>query len=76
VGHTSEVDVADEFGTLRVRILDLDVLIRLKEEAGRDKDRIALPVLRRTLEEQEKASKKEPPRPGTPDSNAPPAPSP
>jgi hypothetical protein len=70
VGHTSEVDVADEFGTLRVRILDLDVLIRLKEEAGRDKDRIALPVLRRTLEEQEKATKKEPPMPRTPDANA------
>jgi hypothetical protein len=69
--HSKEVDVADSLGMLRVRILDLDVLIRLKQEAGRDKDRAALPVLRRTLEEQLKATEREPPPPPAPDPNPP-----
>jgi predicted nucleotidyltransferase len=34
-----------------VRVLNLDRLIALKEEAGRDKDLAVLPTLRRTLEE-------------------------
>ena len=33
-----------------VRILDLDMLITLKEQLATDKDRAALPILRRTLE--------------------------
>ena len=40
---------------LRVRLVDLETLIALKEEAGRDKDKMVLPVLRRTLEEKGKA---------------------
>ena len=37
-----------------VRVLDLKTLIETKEEAGRDKDRAVLAILRRTLEEKEK----------------------
>ena len=37
-------------GNLRVRCLDLDAVIESKEQANRDKDRAALPILRRTLE--------------------------
>jgi len=42
-------------GRLKVRVLDLETLIRLKEEAGRDKDRAVLPILRRTLEEKSRS---------------------
>lgn len=38
-----------EVGGLRVRCLTLDAIIESKEQAGRDKDRAALPILRRTL---------------------------
>jgi hypothetical protein len=33
------------------RILDLAMLIVTKQEAGREKDKLVLPILRRTLEE-------------------------
>lgn len=36
---------------LRLRVLDLPELIRLKAEAGRPKDKLALPVLIAALEE-------------------------
>jgi hypothetical protein len=36
-------------GDLRVRVLDLAAVIETKEQANRDKDRAALPVLRQTL---------------------------
>ena len=36
---------------LRVRVLDLETLIAVKEEVGGEKDIAMLPVLRRTLEE-------------------------
>jgi hypothetical protein len=52
--RTVEMDLG---GGLRVRLLDLPTLIELKEEAGRDKDKAVLPVLRRTLEEQQKANR-------------------
>jgi hypothetical protein len=52
--HTLEVDLG---AGLRVRLLDLATLIELKEQAGRDKDKAVLPILRRTLEEQQKASR-------------------
>jgi hypothetical protein len=39
---------------LAIRTLDLPSLIRTKEAAGRDKDKLALPVLRRTLEEKQR----------------------
>ena len=35
-------------------VLGLEALIRTKIEAGRDKDRAVLPILRRTLEESSK----------------------
>lgn len=38
-----------ELGDLRVRILSLEKLIEAKEKAGREKDRLMLPILRRTL---------------------------
>ena len=50
--HTVEEKVAEG---LKVRILDLPTLIRIKEEAGRSKDKAALLILRRTLEEKAKA---------------------
>ncbi len=45
--HTIEVPVGD----VKVRVLSLAEVIKTKEEAGRDKDRAMLNVLRRTLEE-------------------------
>ncbi len=39
---------------LRVRVLDLPTLIRVKTEAGRPKDKVAVPVLIATLEEQKR----------------------
>jgi predicted nucleotidyltransferase len=39
---------------LRIRVLDPETLIALKEELAGDKDRAALPILRRTLEEKRK----------------------
>ena len=44
-------------GTIRgisFRMLDLETLIRTKEEAGRDKDRMVLPILRATMSEKRK----------------------
>lgn len=46
--HTTVEEITPE---LRVRVLDLETLIATKEEAGRDKDAAALPVLRATLAE-------------------------
>jgi hypothetical protein len=45
-GRTHEQKVGD----LHVRCLDLDAVIESKEQANRDKDHAALPILRRTLE--------------------------
>ena len=47
VEHT--VQVGD--GSLIIRVLDLPMLIRVKAEANRPKDRLVLPVLLATLEE-------------------------
>lgn len=41
---------------LRVRLLDLEALIKIKEETGAAKDKAVLPLLRRTLEERRKRS--------------------
>ena len=41
--------------TLTVRVLSLEWVIRLKEEAGAAKDLAVLPVLRRTLEEKSRS---------------------
>jgi hypothetical protein len=43
--------VARPLGGLSLRVLGLEALIRSKVEAGRDKDRAVLAILRRTLEE-------------------------
>jgi hypothetical protein len=46
--HTVEVELDDR---LRVRVLDLETLISVKEEAAGEKDLAVLPIMRRTLEE-------------------------
>lgn len=38
----------------RIRLLDLRTLIETKRETGRDKDKLVLPILQRTLEEAER----------------------
>jgi hypothetical protein len=48
--HTVEGTLSEG---LKVRLLNLATLIVVKEEAGRDKDKAVLPILRRTLEEKE-----------------------
>ncbi len=50
--HSDEMDV----GGRKLRVLDLPTLIQTKEEAGGDKDRAVLALLRRTLAEREKRS--------------------
>ena len=41
---------------LRVHVLDLEVLVEVKEALGRDKDRAQLPEYRRTLEERRRST--------------------
>jgi hypothetical protein len=48
VEHSREKDLGQGLG---VRVLDLELLVRLKEESSREKDRAQLPLLRRTLAE-------------------------
>lgn len=50
LGHTVEMEITPE---LRVKVLDLSMLITLREELGREKDLAVLPVLRRTLQERD-----------------------
>ena len=50
--HSREVDIG---GGFMARVLDLETLIKIKEQVGGDKDRLVLPILRRTLEEKKKA---------------------
>jgi hypothetical protein len=52
VPHSVELDISEG---LRIRVLDLETLIAIKEELGGEKDRAVLPILRRTLEEKRKA---------------------
>ena len=49
--HTTELKAGP---SLSVRVLDLETQIAIKEEVGGEKDRAALPILRRTLEERRK----------------------
>jgi hypothetical protein len=53
LGQTVEMEVG---AGVWVRVLNLEVLIRLKEELGQEKDKAVLPVLRRTLEESRKST--------------------
>jgi predicted nucleotidyltransferase len=51
IPHSVELDISEG---LRIRVLDLETLIAIKEELGGEKDRAVLPILRRTLEEKRK----------------------
>ena len=48
LGQTVEIPLADN---LNVRILNLETLIMIKEQLGRDRDKAVLPILRRALEQ-------------------------
>ena len=48
--HTAEVSDFD----MKLRVLDLPMLIKVKAEANRPKDRLTLPILMATLEERKK----------------------
>jgi predicted nucleotidyltransferase len=48
LSHSAEMDIGEG---LRIRVLDLETLISIKEELGGEKDKAALPILRRTLSE-------------------------
>ena len=48
--HTIELEVSD----LRLRILDLETLIKVKKETISEKDKVIIPILQRTLEEKQK----------------------
>jgi len=50
--HTVEMEIGDG---LKVRLLDLETLIRTKEEVVGEKDRAVLPLLRRLAQEQRHA---------------------
>jgi hypothetical protein len=52
--HSRTVEMKVGIG-LSVRVLDLPMLIHVKEEVGYDKDRAVLAILRRTLEEKSKS---------------------
>jgi hypothetical protein len=49
--HTTEMDIGEG---VRVRVLNLDKLIEIKEELRSEKDMAMLPLLRRTLAEKRK----------------------
>jgi hypothetical protein len=49
VPHSTEMLIAEGIG---VRVLNLELLIEIKEKLGGEKDRAMLPLLRRTLDEQ------------------------
>ncbi len=49
--HAKLITVAED---LQIRVLDLETIIAIKERLGGEKDRAALPLLRRTLEERRK----------------------
>jgi predicted nucleotidyltransferase len=51
IAHSVELDIAEG---LRIRVLDLETLIAIKEELNGEKDRAVLPILRRTLDEKRK----------------------
>jgi len=51
IPHSIELNISEG---LRIRVLNLETLIAIKEELNGEKDRAVLPVLRRTLEEKRK----------------------
>lgn len=52
IAHTIKVRV----GAISVAVVDLETLITLKEQAGRDKDAAVLAILRRTRDERAKSA--------------------
>ena len=48
--HSEEMVVGD----LQLRLLDLESLIKVKEETARAKDQVVIPILRQTLKEKQK----------------------
>ncbi len=54
LAHSSEMDIGEG---MRVRVLDLETLISVKEQLGHDKDAAVLPILRQTLREMKKKAK-------------------
>lgn len=55
-GYEALTGLAEDIvvGPVRVRVLGLPAIIESKEEAGREKDKAVLSILRRTLEERQK----------------------
>ena len=51
--HTIEMEAG---GGVRVRVLNLETIIALKEELAGEKDLAVLPILRRTLEQKQRGS--------------------
>jgi predicted nucleotidyltransferase len=51
--HTIEMETG---GGVRVRVLNLETIIALKEELAGEKDLAVLPILRRTLEQKQRGS--------------------
>ena len=51
IPHSPELEISEK---LSIRVLDLETLIAIKEELAGEKDRVVLPILRRTLEEKRK----------------------
>jgi predicted nucleotidyltransferase len=50
ITHTKEMHVIG----MTLRVLDLETLIKIKEELGQEKDKAVVPILLRTLEEKKK----------------------
>jgi hypothetical protein len=50
IKHTKEMNISG----MSLRVLDLETLIKIKEELGQEKDKAVIPILRRTLEEKKK----------------------
>lgn len=50
IEHTTELSVSG----MHLHVLNLDILIEVKEEVGHEKDKAVLPILKRTLEEKSK----------------------
>jgi len=61
LSRTTEMEVGSG---AKVRVLNLDVLIGIKEELGQEKDKAVLPIVRRTLEESRKKSQSDCGSPG------------
>jgi predicted nucleotidyltransferase len=51
--HSVEMDIGEG---VRVRVLDLETIIAIKEELASEKDLAVLPLLRRTLQEKQRRS--------------------